>query len=42
MEDKQYIPPLRVLFAGNDSQFNDFAKVYVEKILQLKPILLKD
>lgn len=42
MEDKQYIPPLRVLFVGNDCQFNDFVKLYVTKILQLKPILLSD
>ena len=33
MEDKQYIPPLRVLFVGNDCQFNDFVKLYVTKVL---------
>ncbi len=40
--DKQYTAPLRILFAGNDSQFNDFVHVYVSKVLQMKPILLRD
>jgi hypothetical protein len=37
--DKQYFAPLRILFSGNDSQFNDFVHVYVEKVLLMKPIL---
>lgn len=42
MSDKQYLSPIRIVVSGNDNQFNDFVKVYVDKILQLKPILLKD
>ena len=33
MLDKQYLSPIRVLFVGNDLEFNDFVKIYVEKVL---------
>jgi hypothetical protein len=27
--EKQYIPPIRILFVGNDIEFNDFIQEYV-------------
>ena len=34
--EKTYMPPIRVLFVGDDQQFNDFVQLYVEKVLQIK------
>ena len=34
--EKSYMPPIRVLFVGDDQQFNDFVQLYVEKVLQIK------
>ena len=32
-QEKTYMPPVRVLFVGDDQQFNDFVKLYVEQVL---------
>ena len=32
---KQYVPPIKVLFMGDDEAFNDFVKLYVEQVLQI-------
>ena len=36
---KQYVPPVKVLFMGDDESFNDFLKLYVEQVLQISPVL---
>ena len=41
-QEKSYMPPVRVLFIGDDQQFNDFVKLYVEQVLQIQANLLED
>ena len=36
------MPPVRVLFVGDDQQFNDFVKLYVEQVLQIHANLLDE
>lgn len=36
------MPPVRVLFAGDDQQFNDFLALYVENVLLITANLVKD
>ena len=31
--EKQYTPPIRILFVGNDMEFNGFIQTYVTDIL---------
>lgn len=40
--EKSYLPPVRVLFVGDDQTFNDFVKVYVEQVLQIQANLVED
>lgn len=37
--EKQYIPPIRILFVGNDIEFNGFIQAYVTQILHAQPKL---
>ena len=39
--EKQHTPPLRIIFAGDDKNFNHFLSNYVETILGMKPDLKK-
>ena len=41
-QEKNYMPPVRVLFAGDDQQFNDFIKLYVEQVLLIQANLAVD
>ena len=34
-QEKSYMPPVRVLFIGDDQQFNDFVRLYVEHVLNI-------
>ena len=38
-EEKQYTPPARLLFSGDDSDFNLFVAKFVEHVLHIMPIL---
>jgi hypothetical protein len=38
-QEKQYTPPARILFAGNDPEFKTFVAKFVEHILHIVPIL---
>ena len=40
--EKSYLPPVRVLFIGDDQQFNDFVKLYVEQVLQIQANLIEE
>ena len=31
--EKLYTPPIRILFAGDDSEFNTFVSKYMEQVL---------
>ena len=38
--EKQFTPPIRVLFAGDDKKFNDFVHDYVENVLMIEAEIL--
>ena len=35
-QDLKYMPPVRVLFCGDDQKFNEFVQLYVEQVLLIQ------